>query len=72
MTGMTLNYVLLATTGIYFLGCLYSISKGERADRRLSQPIFAGILFILVLIATLMGIDYMDFKLAIETGNWKF
>lgn len=72
MTGMTLNYVLLAITGLYLAQSIYAAVKGGAGDRRFFRPIFMGILFVLVLVATVMGIDYMDFKTAIETGNWNF
>ncbi|MFV0517439.1 MAG: hypothetical protein ACK5MV_08580 [Aminipila sp.] len=70
MTGMAVNYVLLAITGMYLLQSIYASFKGGVGDRRLFRPIFMGIVFALVLVATIMGIGYMDFKLAIETGNW--
>lgn len=70
MAPMVLNYVLLAITGLYLARSIYTVVKGGAGDRRLFRPLFMGVLFVLVLVATIMGIDYMDFKMAIETGNW--
>lgn len=70
MTGMMLNYVLLAITGMYLAQSIYAAVKGGAGDRRLFRPIFMGVVFVLVLVATIKGIDYMVFKTAIETGNW--
>lgn len=70
MQGMTLNYVLLGITAMYLAHSIFSMIKGGAGDRRILRPVFMLIVFILVLIATVKGMDYMSFKTAIETGNW--
>ena len=71
MKGMLLNYVLLAITAQYLIRDMYAFLYGGVADRSLFRPFFMVIVFLLVLVATVMGLGYRDFKLAIETGDWE-
>lgn len=65
MEGMPLNYVLLAITGIWTIMNIYSFKRGT-GDVKIFRSVLTAILFVLVLIATIMGIDYITFKSMIE------
>jgi len=62
---MLTNYILLAVTGLYTLFGIISWIKGTVGVRPIRVILF-GIIFILVLIATLMGMDYNSFRAMIE------
>jgi hypothetical protein len=62
-----LNYVLLAITGILSITGVLEMVKGGAGRVKLFRTIGAIIVFILVLIATLTGTDYVTFKTMIES-----
>jgi Na+/H+ antiporter NhaC len=64
---MVLNYVLLAITGILSITGILEIVKGRAGQVRPFRTIGAVIVFILVLIATLTGTDYVTFRIMIES-----
>jgi cytosine/adenosine deaminase-related metal-dependent hydrolase len=64
---MVLNYVLLAITGILSITGIMEMIKGGAGRARPFRTIGAVIVFILVLIATLTGMDYVTFKAMIES-----
>jgi hypothetical protein len=67
MNGMTLNYILLAFTGIYSLVVIVRLIRGKGwLSNKILGDVFVILLFVLVLIATLMGMDYQSFRHMIE------
>jgi hypothetical protein len=64
---MVLNYVLLALTGILSITGIMEMVKGSTGRVKPFRTIGAVIVFILVLIATLNGTDYVTFKAMIES-----
>jgi hypothetical protein len=64
---MALNYVLLAITGILAISGILEMVKGSPGRVKPFRTIGAAIVFILVLIATLTGTDYVTFKTMIES-----
>jgi hypothetical protein len=67
MEGMTLNYVLLAITGIYSLVVIIRLIQGKGwLSNKILGDVFVILLFVLVLIATLKGMDYTSFRMMIE------
>lgn len=68
-TGMNLNYVLLVITGLWSLANIISLSKHRGWIRRSGlYGVIAFALFVMVLIATMMGMDYESFRIMIESG----
>jgi Na+/H+ antiporter NhaC len=64
---MVLNYVLLAITGVLAIAGIMEMVKGSAGRIKPFHTIGAVIIFILVLIATLTGTDYVTFKIMIES-----
>jgi hypothetical protein len=64
---MVLNYVLLAITGILAITGVLEMVKGGAGRVKPFRTIGTVIVFILVLIATLTGTDYVTFKTMIES-----
>jgi hypothetical protein len=64
---MTLNYILLIITGILSLTGIRQMVKGGAGRVKPFRTLAAVIVFVLVLIATLKGIDYITFKTMIES-----
>lgn len=64
MDTIILNYLLLAITGIYSICSIVELIKGRGIRFR---GILFIVLFVLVLIATIMGVDYIRFKTIIES-----
>ena len=66
---MIINYVLLAVTGLYSIANIISLVKGRGwLSNRMFGGLIAMILFVLVLIATIMGVDYQTFRHNIESS----
>ncbi len=64
---MTLNYILLALTGVYSLVVIVRLIRGRGwLSRKIMGDILVFVLFVLVLIATLKGMDYNSFRFMIE------
>jgi hypothetical protein len=67
MSGMTINYILLAFTGIYSLIVIVRLIQGKGwLSNKILGDVFVFLLFVLVLTATLMGMDYQSFRYMIE------
>lgn len=64
---MILNYILLAVTGIFSILGIIGMVKGEGRQRPFRTIAFV-LVFILVLVATFMGLTY-DQLLAIIEGR---
>lgn len=68
-TGMKLNYILLVITGLWSLANIISLSKHRGwIGRSGLYGVIVFVLFVMVLIATMMGMDYESFKIMIESG----
>jgi hypothetical protein len=66
---MFLNYLLLAVTGIYSAIAIIRFKRGQGwISQYMFGDIFVILIFILVLIATIMGIDYITFRTMIESS----
>jgi hypothetical protein len=63
---MTLNYALLAITGILAIGGLIGRAPSGGGQFR---SMAAAAVFVIVLIATLRGIDYATFKIMLESAS---
>lgn len=67
MNPMILNYILLAVTGIYSIIIVVNLIRGRGwTSNRMFRDILILLLFVLVLIATIKGIDYVSFRQMIE------
>jgi len=67
MNAMTINYLLLAVTGIYSVIIVVNLIRGRGwVSNRMRRDILILLLFVLVLIATIMGMDYYSFQRMIE------
>jgi uncharacterized membrane protein len=64
---MVINYVLLGITGILAITGILEMVRGGAGRIKLFRTIGAAIVFVLVLIATLTGMDYATFKAMIES-----
>jgi hypothetical protein len=64
---MVLNYVLLGITGILVITGILEMARGGAGRIKPFRTIGAAIVFVLVLIATLTGMDYATFKVMIES-----
>jgi hypothetical protein len=65
---MTLNYVLLAITGILSLAGIIEIARRGSSAYHPLRFIGALLVFALVLAATLKGVDYAAFKITVESA----
>lgn len=64
---MTINYILLVITGLYTVARIVNLVRGKGwLSRRILVDIAMPLVFILVLIATMMGMDYTTFVAMIE------
>jgi uncharacterized membrane protein len=64
---MALNYALLGITGILSIAGIMEMVKGGTGRIKPFRTIGTVIVFILVLIATLTGTDYVTFRTMIES-----
>jgi uncharacterized membrane protein len=64
---MALNHVLLGITGILAITGILEMAKGSAGRVKPFRTIGAVIVSILVLIATLTGMDHATFKTMIES-----
>jgi hypothetical protein len=71
MNGLMLNYILLAITGGYCLVAVILMIKGQSVANKPLRTICFFVLFILVLIATIKGMDIDSFRRMIESGQWR-
>ncbi len=62
MQGMMLNYILILILGIGFVIRFIRWRRTGIFDNRLLRPIIEAVVLILVIIATIMGYGFMDFR----------
>jgi hypothetical protein len=65
---MLLNYTLLTITAVLSIVGFIGAAKGGTFSYHPFRAISAAIVFVITLIATLMGIEYINLKIMIENA----